>query len=93
MNEARRERIRELIGMPEGIQEQVEMYFQEEEAAFDDRSPPSKETELGIISKEAVQSLDRAADDIQSAILQLRFAVGDDNWPEPASPTVNRRGL
>lgn len=45
MDEARRERIRELIGMLEYIQERVEEHLMVEDGAFDNRSPPSKESE------------------------------------------------
>jgi hypothetical protein len=91
MDNARRERIRELIGMLDYIQGQVEAYQQGEQRDFDTRSPSSKETEKGIVSKEAADSLDRAASDIYSAIEQLRSAVGDDSEPEPAPTPFKRR--
>jgi hypothetical protein len=93
MDKFRRESIRELIGMLGYIGERVEDLVLEEEGTFEVRSAPSKETELGIVSKEAAQFLNGAADGIENAIEQLRSAVGDDSQPEPAPPTINRRGL
>ncbi|HJY92243.1 MAG TPA: hypothetical protein VJ255_18305, partial [Candidatus Acidoferrum sp.] len=63
-------------------------YWREEEEAFDGRSPPSKETELGIVSNEAVGFLERAADYIEIAVVQLRSAIGDDSFPE-SDPIYN----
>lgn len=92
MNEARRERIRELIRMLETVEEQIHSHLQEEEAAFGGRSQSSKDTDLGRVSEQAVEFLDHADTDIENAIEQLRFAVGDD-MPEPAPSIPIRRRL
>jgi hypothetical protein len=46
MDQARRERIRELMRTLESAQRQVHDLWIAEESAFEGRSPPSKETEL-----------------------------------------------
>ena len=59
MNEARRERIRQLIRTLASAQEKVEEILEEEGGAFEDRSAPSQETESGNVSKEAIRCLAR----------------------------------
>jgi hypothetical protein len=93
MDELRREKIRGLIQMLESIEGQARDYFLDEEAAFESRSLPSKETEQGIVSKEAVESLEQAVGDIENAIYQLRLAIGDESLPEPTQPTIIRRRI
>jgi hypothetical protein len=91
MNEARRERIRELIRMLESAQEQVQALCREEDSAFDGRSSPSRETGAGKISEDAAHFLCEARDDIQNAIDQMALAIGDDSLPEPAPAPFTRR--
>jgi hypothetical protein len=43
---------------------------------------------LGIVSNEAVGFLERAADYIEIAVVQLRSAIGDDSFPE-SDPIYN----
>lgn len=94
MREVRRERIRELIGMLEYIQERVEQHLLEEQEAFDVRSSPSKETDKGKVSGDAVFHLEEAATAIDNAIDHMRTAVDNDNSrPEPDPVTINRRGF
>jgi hypothetical protein len=91
LNEARRERIRELVRMLESAQEQVHAIWIEEDKAFEDRSPPSKETESGNISETAAHFLSEAEGDIQNAIDQMQLAIGDASFPEPTSVPIKRR--
>jgi hypothetical protein len=91
MNEARRERIRVLIQTLGKIHEQVHDLAAEEENAFDDRSKSSKETDSGKVSKDAVDCLFRASDDVETAIGHMQCAIGDDSIPEPPAPPLKRR--
>ncbi len=93
MNEARRERTRELIRMLESVQEQVQALLTEEDSAFEDRSSPSRETVAGKISEDAAYFLCEARDDIQNAIDQIALAIGDNSLPEPAPATNFRRRI
>jgi len=58
MDQARKERIREIIRFLGSAQSEVHEIWLDEEAAFDSRS--------GHISGEAIDSLSEAADDIES---------------------------
>jgi hypothetical protein len=69
MNEARRERLRGLIRMLESAQEQIEDVCLDEERA----------AEAGNMSTDAVDYLDGAAMDIESAIEKCKAAIGDDD--------------
>jgi hypothetical protein len=77
MDQARRERIRELIRTLESAQRQVHDLWIAEESAFEGRSPPSKETELGQISSNAADDLERAMDHLSDAVEHLQGAAGD----------------
>ena len=79
MDQARRERIREIIRFLGSAQSEVHEIWLDEEAAFDGRYAPSKETQSGQISSEAIDSLSEAVDDIESTITNLRDAIGDEN--------------
>jgi hypothetical protein len=92
MNEARRERIRELIRTLERAGEQVQALLIDEEEAFECRSAASRETELGNFSEDAVRRLDEARTHIQDAIEEMQSAIGDDSLPEPIpTPAPMRR--
>ena len=93
MNDGRGERIRELIRTLEGAPERVRAIWMEEEGAFDDRSPPSKETESGYTSENAVHYLEEATTEIQGAIECMQYAVGDDSLPEPPTTSFIKRRL
>ena len=69
MDQGRRERIREIIRFLESAQSEVYEIWLDEEAAFDGRSDQ--------VSGEAIDSLSEAADDIESAIKNLREAIAD----------------
>ena len=69
MDQARRERIREIIRFLGSAQSEVHEIWLDEEAAFGGGSDQ--------ISSEAVDSLSEAADDIESAITNLREAISD----------------
>ena len=69
MDQARRERLREIIGFLESAQSEVYEIWLDEEASFDSRS--------GQISSEAIDSLSEAADDVESAIKNLREAIAE----------------
>ena len=69
MDQTRRERIREIIQFLESAQSEVYEIWLDEEAAFGSGSDQ--------ISSEAVDSLSEAADDIESAITNLREAISD----------------
>jgi hypothetical protein len=78
MDQARRERIRELMRILEPIQNEIHDIWLDEEGAFDRRSTPSRETQSGQTSSEAIDSLSEAVDGIDTAITNLREAIGDD---------------
>ena len=69
MNEARRERLRGLIRMLKSAQDQIEAVCLDEERA----------AEAGNMSKDAVDYLNSAAMDIQTAIEACSDAIGDDD--------------
>ena len=77
MDQTRRERLRELIRGLKSAQEQVHALWIEEERAFEDRSPPSKETALGQISSDAVFHLEEATHHVQVAVEHMQSAAGD----------------
>lgn len=79
MDQARRERLRELIQALKSAQEQVHNLWIEEESAFEGRKPPSKETELGQFSSDAVHHLEAATHHIEDAIDRMQSAAGDDS--------------
>ena len=72
MDQARRERIRELIRTLESAQRQVHDLWIAEESAFEGRSPP-----LGQISINAADDLERAMDHLSDAVEHLQGAAGD----------------
>ena len=73
MDQARRERIREIIRFLESAQSEVHEIWLDEEAAL----APPKEPQSGQISSEAIDPLPEAADDIESAVTNLREAIFD----------------
>lgn len=79
MDKARRERIRQLIPIPQTIQTQVQELCLEEEGKFESRSPPSRESVLGEASIDVAFDLGEASDHIQVAIEHLKDAVGIDD--------------
>jgi ribosome recycling factor len=92
MDDGRRKRIRELIQTLEAANEQVRAILKEEEDAFDDRSPPSKETRSGYISEDAMRNLEEATTEIGNAIDNMQYAVGDASPPElPNTAFIKRR--
>ena len=78
MDNVRRQALRELIQILQGVHIQVHHYWIEEEAAFEGGPSLAKETALGGVSIDAVECLERAADGIHEAIGLLQEAVGDD---------------
>lgn len=91
MNDARRERVRELVRTLESVGEQVRTILNEEASAFEGRSAASRETESGNVSEGASFHLGEATTDIQSAIEQMQYAIGDDSLPEPIPAPIRRR--
>jgi hypothetical protein len=87
MDQARRERLREIIRFLEITHSEVHEISLDEEAAFDSGHVPSNDTQSDQISSEAIDSLSEAADDIESAITNLHDAIGDKSsrrwarWP------------
>jgi hypothetical protein len=79
MDQVRRERIREIIRFLESTQNEVDDIWLDEEGAFENRSAPSKETQLGQLSSAAIDSLENAVDQLQLAIANLRDAIGDES--------------
>ena len=57
LNDARRERIRELIRTLEAANDRVRVLWEEEDTVFERRSLSSKETEAGQDSKDAADHL------------------------------------
>lgn len=90
MNEARRDRVRELIQALESLNQRVQVLWEEEDKAFEGRPLSSKETSAGKISEDAAHFLGEARDDIENAIHQMNLAIGDDSVPEP-QVAVHRR--
>jgi len=72
MDQARRERIRELIRTLESAQRQVHDLWIKEESAFECKSPT-----LGQISINAADDLERAMDHLSDAVEHLQGAAGD----------------
>jgi hypothetical protein len=91
MNEARRDRVRELIQMLESLQGRVQVLWEEEDKAFEGRPLSSKETGSGKISEDAAHFLSEAREDIQNAIDQMNLAIGDDSLPLPTPAPIHRR--
>jgi len=77
MDQARRERLREIIRFLELTHSEVHEIWLDEEAMFGNGHAPSNDTQSDQISSEAIDSLSEAADDIESAITNLRDAIGD----------------
>ena len=76
MDQARRERLREIIRFLELTHSEVHEIWLDEEAAFGS-GHASNDTQSDQISSEAIDSLSEAADDIESSITNLRDAIGD----------------
>ena len=91
MNEARRDRVRELIQMLESLQGRVQALWEEEDKAFEGRPLSSMETGAGKISEDAAHFLCEARDDIQNAIDHMNFAIDDDSLPVPTPASIPRR--
>jgi len=68
---------REIIRFLELTHSEVHEIWLDEEAMFGNGHAPSNDTQSDQISSEAIDSLSGAADDIESAITNLRDAIGD----------------
>jgi hypothetical protein len=79
MDQGRRERLREIIRFLELTHGEVHEIWLDEEAVFGSGQAPSNDTQSDQISSEAIDSLSEAADDIESAITNLRDAIGDES--------------
>jgi hypothetical protein len=90
MNEARRERIRELIRTLESAEEQLQAILIDEENASEGRTAASKETELGTGSEDAMDHLEWATTELRGVIEEMQSAVGNDSLPEPVAPPSER---
>ena len=75
MDNARSERIRELIETLESIQKKVHGLKMDEDAEFENSSRASRETGAAQISDDATFDLEEANDHIQSAIEHMQSAV------------------
>jgi hypothetical protein len=72
MNDARRLLLQEIIEQLEQTNERLRRIWNEEEKAFENRTPASMETVLGATSKEAIDDFERAADSIEEGCEILR---------------------
>lgn len=77
MNEARRQAVRTICKMLEGIEEHLDALGHAEEEAFVNRSSGSKQTELGLVLEDVVRTLLDARDEIntQRGVLE-QLSVG-----------------
>ena len=90
MNEAGRERIRELIRILESAEKQLQALLIDEENAYEDRTAASKETESGTVSEDAMDHLEWATTELRGVIEKMQSAVGDHSLPEPVAPPSER---
>ena len=90
MNEARRERIRELIRILESAEKHLQALLVDEENASEGKTAASKETELGTGSENAADHLEWATTELRGAIEEMQYAVGDHSLPEPVAPPSER---
>ena len=79
MDRPRRERIRELIKTLQAVQSQVHHLWLEEGGKFENHSPRSKASGLGLTSVEAEFDLGEATDHIQIAIDHMQEVAGYDD--------------
>ena len=79
MDVTRREKLRMLIRFLEPIEEEVRRVYSEEEDMLSSGSAPSKETEAGLISEEALHYLATAHIARSDALYHMKLAVGDDD--------------
>ena len=79
MDANRREKIRILVRILEPIGEEVRRVSSEEEDMLSSGSAPSKETEAGLISEEALHYLATAHIALSDALCHMKLAVGDDD--------------
>jgi hypothetical protein len=79
MDANRRETIRMLVRILGPIGEEVRRVSSEEEDMLSSGSAPSKETEAGLISEEALHYLATAHIALSDALYHMKLAVGDDD--------------
>jgi hypothetical protein len=76
MNTERRILIRVIIAQLEQISERLDKVRKEEEEQYESRSSASKETSEGVLSLEAIDFLDTAANNVAEDCELLRKIVG-----------------
>ena len=76
MDVSRREKIRMLVRILDSIAEEVRRVSSEEEDMLSSGSAPSKETEAGLISEEALHYLATAHIALSDALYHMKVAVG-----------------
>ena len=79
MDANKREKIRMLVRILEPIGEEFRRVSSEEEDMLSSGSAPSKETEAGLISEEALHYLATAHIALSDALCHMKLAVGDDD--------------
>ena len=79
MDANRREKISMLVRILEPIGQEVRRVSSEEEDMLSSGSAPSKETEAGLISEEALHYLATAHIALSDALYHMKLAVGDDD--------------
>jgi hypothetical protein len=78
MNSERRLLLKEIVAQLEQAEEKVRKIWVEEEESYETRTIASKETAVGIISKEAIEDFERALDSIEEGCEILRGIVAQD---------------
>jgi hypothetical protein len=78
MNNERRLLLRELIEQLELANERLRKIWNEEEEAYERRTPASMETVMGATSHEAIDHMERASDSIEEGCEILRGIVAQE---------------
>jgi hypothetical protein len=77
MNNERRLLLREIIEQLEQTNERLRRMWNEEEKAYEGRTPASMETMAGAASKDSIDDLERASDSIEEGCEILRGIVAE----------------
>lgn len=78
MNNERRLLLREIIEQLEQTNERLRKIWNEEDEAYERRTPASMETVMGATSNEAIDDMERASDSIEEGCEILRGVVAQD---------------
>jgi hypothetical protein len=78
MNTERRLLLREIIEQLEQTNERLRKIWNEEDEAYERRTPASMETVIGVTSNEAIDCMERASESIEEGCEILRGIVAQD---------------